>query len=160
MEQLETAQRRVGCSFDIGGMPDWGKLRAFHGTIGDSPAAGWLFLRHRRHAGLGQAKGLSMEQLETAQRRVGCSFDIGGMPDWGKLRAFHGTIGDSPAAGWLFLRHRRHAGLGQAKGFPWNNWRQPRRLTGCSFGVSGVPFRGKLKAQEAGSSLRRCKIVG
>ena len=30
---------------------------------------------------------------------------------------FHGTNGDSPAAGWLLLRRQRRAVLGQAKGF-------------------------------------------
>ncbi len=41
MEQMETAQRLAGCSFGVGGVPFWGKLRA------------------------------SMEQVETASRPTG-----------------------------------------------------------------------------------------
>ena len=29
----------------------------------------------------------SMEQMETVQRLAGCSFGVGGVPFWGKLRA-------------------------------------------------------------------------
>ena len=57
MEQMETAQRLAGCSFGVGGVPFWGKLRAF------------------------------MEQMETVQRLAGYSFDVNGVPFWGKLRA-------------------------------------------------------------------------
>ncbi len=28
MEQMETAQRLAGCSFGVGGVPFWGKLKA------------------------------------------------------------------------------------------------------------------------------------
>ena len=38
-----------------------------------------------------------------------------------RVRNFHGTNGDGPAAGWSFLRHRRCAALGQAKGFRLSN---------------------------------------
>ena len=58
MEQMETAQRLAGCSFAVGGVPFWGKLRAF------------------------------MEQMETGPRLAGCSFGINGVPFSGKLRAF------------------------------------------------------------------------
>ncbi len=55
--KMETAQRLAGCSFGVGGVPFWGKLRA------------------------------SMEQMETAHRLAGCSFGVSGVPFWGKLRA-------------------------------------------------------------------------
>ncbi len=56
MEQMETAQRLAGCSFGVGGVAFWGKLRA------------------------------STEQMETARRLAGCSFGIGGSPHRGEPR--------------------------------------------------------------------------
>ena len=87
MEQMETAPRLAGCSFDVSGVPLWGKLRA------------------------------SMEQMETAPRLAGCSFDVSGVPFWGKLRA------------------------------SMEQMETAQRPAGRSFGLIGVPFWGKLKAQ-------------
>ena len=78
MKQMETAQRLAGCSFDVSGVPLWGKLRA------------------------------SMEQMETAQRLAGCSFGVGGVPFRGKLRASMTQV--SPNAVSLVVGHSVSSG--------------------------------------------------
>ena len=57
MKRMETALRLAGCSFGVGGVPFWGKLRA------------------------------SMEQMETAHRLAARSLGVGGVPFRSKPQA-------------------------------------------------------------------------
>ncbi len=70
MEQMETAPRLAGCSFGVGGVPFWGKLRA------------------------------SMEQTETLPPRHGCSFGNSGASHWDRTLDAT-TIFDALALTWI-----------------------------------------------------------
>ncbi len=60
--------------------------------------------------------------------------------------SFHGTNGDSPAAGPSFLRRQRRAALGRAKGFQLGRWPGAPRLRPAKgyFGSSRADIPGRL----------------
>ena len=84
----------IGVAMDL--RPSWETSNrpclANHSTVREGKAANLLYFVVKDHP------------FTDGNRRIGALL-------------FHGTNGDSPAAGWLLLRRQRRAVLGQAKGF-------------------------------------------